>query len=114
MKQRYRITPQGRGPLSDAEIARHQDARRLVYNYQRAKGLLHRKPLYKDRRAFLALLIIVLLAILLAEVSEKEKKDQEAPPVPEQVSPSGPVSEAPDAGSNRGSTSSRPSSGRAG
>jgi hypothetical protein len=29
--------------------------------------LLHRKPIYKDRRAFLVILIIVLLAWLLSE-----------------------------------------------
>ena len=71
MKQRYRITPQGGPRLSDAEIARHKDARRLLYNYHRAVAR-PRKPLYKDPKAFIALLIIVLLAIFVSEVVEKE------------------------------------------
>ncbi|TXI82764.1 MAG: hypothetical protein E6Q44_00990 [Flavobacteriales bacterium] len=68
MKRSYRIAPEGGGTQpSDAEIARYMDATRLKYNYARAKELLHRKPIYKDRRAFLVILIIVLLAWLLSE-----------------------------------------------
>ncbi|MBS1583175.1 MAG: hypothetical protein JST66_13335 [Bacteroidetes bacterium] len=80
MKQRYRITPEGRERLSDADIARHRDTRRLLYNYQRAAAQLHRKPLYKDRRAFIALVIIVLLAIFIAEVVEEERRARPDPP----------------------------------
>ena len=74
MKQRYRITPEGGERLSDADIAKHRDTKRLLYNYQRAAAQLHRKPLYKDKRAFIALLIIVLLSIFIAEVVEEERK----------------------------------------
>lgn len=84
MKQRYHITPEGRAPLSDADIAKHRDVRKVMYNYQRAQHLLHRKPIYKDRRAFFALLLIVLLAVLLAEANKKDDRpedgtEQEAP-----------------------------------
>lgn len=83
MKHRYRISPQGRGPEpSDAELARYRDSRRLLHNYQRARDLLHRKPLYRDPKAFLALLLIVLLAILIAESMERKPADQRAPQAP--------------------------------
>lgn len=59
--------------MSDAEIARHKDPKRLFFNYHRATKPLYKKPLYKDPRAFIALLIIVLLAIFIADVVEKEK-----------------------------------------
>ncbi len=49
------------------------DAARLKYNYARAKELLHSKPIYKDRRAFLVILIIVLLAWLLSEGDRKPR-----------------------------------------
>lgn len=68
MKRQYRISPRGAGQQpTDAEIARYKDAARLQYNYSKAKEILHRKPIHKDRRAFLVLVVIVLLAWLLSE-----------------------------------------------
>lgn len=85
MSTRYRISPEGRGPEpGDQELLRYRDSGKLIHNYQRAKHLFHRRPLYKDPKAFAALVIIVLLAILLAEVVEKD-----APP------PENPVEQAP-------------------
>lgn len=80
MSPRYRISPQGRPALSDAEINAHKDAKRLFYNYHKAVKPLYKKPLYKDPRTFLALLLIVLIAIL---VSEADKKKDRPQPVPE-------------------------------
>jgi hypothetical protein len=68
MSRRYRISPEGRPPLTDAEVARHADAERLLYNYHKAVKPLYKRPLYKDPRTFIALLILVLLAILIGEV----------------------------------------------
>ena len=62
MSTRYRISPEGRGPLSDSEVARHADAARLLYNYHRAT-----RPLYKNPKVFIALVILVLLALLVSE-----------------------------------------------
>jgi hypothetical protein len=80
MKRTYRISPQARPALTDAEIARYRDPKRLLYNYQKASRMLHGKPLYKDPKAFLAILLIVLLAWFIAEVVEKKK----VPPTPPQ------------------------------
>jgi hypothetical protein len=86
MKSRYRISPEGRPPEpTDAEIARYRDPKRLLYNYQRATHLMHRKPLYKDPKAFMALLLIVLLAWFIAEVLDKE--EEPAPATTEQPAP---------------------------
>jgi hypothetical protein len=85
MSRRYRISPQGPPPLTDAEIAKHKDARRLIYNYHRATKPLYKRPLYKDPKAFVALLIIVLLAILLAEAVEQDNVEE--PPKTEQQRP---------------------------
>lgn len=72
MSPRYRITAQGRPPEpTEAEIARYRDPKRLLYNYHRARRRWHRRPLYKDPRSFLVLLIIVLIAWLLSEAAEK-------------------------------------------
>jgi hypothetical protein len=62
----------------DAEISKYKDFGKLVHNYQRATKPLYHKPLYKQPKVFIFLVMIVLLAILLAKVSEKEQK-QPAP-----------------------------------
>lgn len=81
MKKNYRITPEGaQGGLTDAEIARHRDPKKLLYNYQRARTMLHRKPLYKDPKAFLVLLLIVLVTILVVEA--RKEQQQQGPPSP--------------------------------
>lgn len=83
MKQKYRISPKGQGPEpTDAELMRYRDNGRLLYNYQRAVGRLHRKPLYKDPKSFVVLLLIVLMAVLLAELSDR--KSAEPSPADEQ------------------------------
>lgn len=80
MKHRYRITREGRGPEpTDAELLRYRDSGKLLHNYQRARDLLHRRPLYKDPKSFLVLLLIVLLAWLISETSEKQTAPEQAP-----------------------------------
>lgn len=75
MKRCYRITPGGRGaPLTDAEIARYRSSDRLLYNYHRAVRRPGR-PLYRDPRSFITLLLILLLAWLLAEAGDVRKPD---------------------------------------
>ncbi len=73
MNTRYRISPQGRGVLNERQIDAHRDPKRLLFNYHRAVAR-PKRPLYKDPRSFIALLIIVLLAILITEVVEKERE----------------------------------------
>jgi hypothetical protein len=86
MKRRYHITP---GPTkegpSDAEIARYRDPKKLLYNYHKAVQR-PQVPIYKDPKAFLALLLIVLLAWFLSEVIEAPL---EPGPANEQVQPKG-------------------------
>jgi hypothetical protein len=68
MKAHYRISSKQSGaPPTDSELARFRDPERLLHNYHRA---VHRPkvPLYRDPKAFLALLLIVLLAWFLSEV----------------------------------------------
>lgn len=71
--------------MTDAEITKYRDPKKLLYNYQRAKLLLHKKPLYKDPKSFLVLILIVALAIFIAEVVERdrskgiEEREQQVP-----------------------------------
>lgn len=87
MRTRYRITPEGRSSEpSEQELARYRDPKRLVYNYQIARDRFHKKPLYKDPKAFLALLLIILVTLMIAEAAEKERAQQQSHPE-EQVQP---------------------------
>lgn len=87
MRTRYRISHEGRpAEPTDEELARFRDTKRLQYNYQRAARSLHRRPLYRDPKAFLALLLIVLLAWFLSEVVEAPS---EVGPAQEQIHPQG-------------------------
>ncbi|MFZ1692864.1 MAG: hypothetical protein WAT74_06700 [Flavobacteriales bacterium] len=70
MKPRFRISPKGTGKEpSDAELLRYRDSGKLLYNYQHARNLLHKRPLYRDPKAFVVLLIIALLAWLLSQAA---------------------------------------------
>lgn len=58
---------------TDQDLSRYKDMGRLLYSYQKATRPLYKRPLYKDPRAFLAILLIVLLAVLISEAMEKER-----------------------------------------
>lgn len=76
MKKRYTISPKQRQEPTDAEIAKYRDPKKLVYNYQKAQQLLHKKPIYKDPKAFLVLLLIVLLAYFLSERTGRTESNE--------------------------------------
>ena len=67
--------------LSDEKINKHKDFKKLMYNYQQATRPLYKTPIYKDKKVFLALLLILLLTYLITEFSDKKeekKKEQES------------------------------------
>lgn len=77
MRKVYRIRDQA--PPSEAETLRYRDFGKLVYQHERMTRPMYRKPLYKDRRSFLVILLIVLLAVLIAIETEK-KEPARVPP----------------------------------
>ena len=85
MSPRYHISPKGPQKLTDAEIGAHKDGRGLYYNYHKAVKPLYKKPLYRDPRTFVALLIIVLLAILVSEVALKEEQEKKPSATPQRT-----------------------------
>lgn len=81
MKKHYRIER----PLvpTEAEVARYRDFGRLLHNYQRMTRPLYRRPLHRDPKTFLVILIIVLMAILVSEAVDRERRMRTAPSAPE-------------------------------
>ena len=73
--------------LPDDRINKHKDFKKLMYNYQIATKPLYKTPLHKRKfsRVFIILLLILLVMFLLIEVAEKEEKEQNVPPVNEQI-----------------------------
>jgi len=84
MKPQYRISPKGSGPApTDAEIERYRDPKRLIYNYHKAV-MRSKRPLYRDPKAFIVLVLIVLLALYLSGPSHRDKAHQRPSTIPEQ------------------------------
>ncbi len=78
MRRTYRIVS-GRERPTDEEIARFKDHARLQANYDRALRMIHRRPIYKDPRAFLAILMIVLITWLIMEAREERALPPDPP-----------------------------------
>lgn len=81
MKKRKKIDLKYRkdgSSLSDAQINKHKNFNKLMYEYQRGTTPLYKTPLYKNKKVFLIILLILLILFVIAEVMEKEEKP--APP----------------------------------
>jgi len=76
--KKYRLDKEHK-ELSNKDVLRYKSFGKLVYNYQIATRPLYKKPLYKDPKMFITLVIIILLAIWVAEESNKEKDQQKEP-----------------------------------
>ncbi len=63
----------------DAEISKYKDFGKLIHNYQRATKPLYHKPLYKQPKVFIFLVMIVLLALLIAHLAEEEEHEKPVP-----------------------------------
>jgi hypothetical protein len=74
---------------SDEEIDKHKDFKRLRANYQEVTKPIYKTPLYKNKKVFLALILIVMVAFLIAEFLE-EKRNKDKIPAPKAL-PEAPI-----------------------
>ena len=86
MKRRYHISPEGRPRPTEKEIERLKDPKRLLYNYDKAVRR-PKVPIYKDPKAFITLLLIVLLAWFIAESTGPRKEEPASPVTTEELLP---------------------------
>ncbi len=84
MERRYRIRPAGEKEPDEEQIARYKDHARLQANYNKLLHAVHRRPIYKDPKAFAIILLIVLITWLIIEARDK---DVEGPARDEQIAP---------------------------
>ena len=54
--------------LSDEQINKHKDFKKLVYNYQLATKPLYKTPLYKNKKVFFVILLFLLLLFIIIEI----------------------------------------------
>jgi hypothetical protein len=55
--------------LSDQQIDKHKNFKRLIHEYQIATTPLYKTPLYKNKRAFLVILLLILLVYIIMEMT---------------------------------------------
>ena len=65
---------------SKEEIDQHRDFGQVLTNYEETLSRLHKKPLYKDPRAFLVLVVFLLLLYLLLKAGTPEAHHHDSTP----------------------------------
>ena len=71
---KFNIDPR---PPKEEKIAQHRDFGRVMHNYQRMTNPLYRTPLYRYRKVFLGLLLVLVVAFIVTEYGEEDKRDQQ-------------------------------------
>ncbi len=84
----------GKNRPDPEKIRKHKDFGRLMNDYEKATKPLYKRLLYRDKRGFLAVLLIILAIVLIIEFMD-ESDDQKKTPVPKQDSIENPVSKTP-------------------
>jgi hypothetical protein len=75
MAKKYKIEKgQPKQPDPD-KMNKSQDFGKLVYNYEKAVKPLYKKPLYKDPKTFLMILLILLIIWLISSYGDEEMDD---------------------------------------
>ena len=71
----YEIEKEPKQPeLRDEDITKYKDFGKFTANYEQTLKRLHKRPLYKDPKAFLALVLIVVIAWLVWEAIVEERE----------------------------------------
>jgi hypothetical protein len=73
---KFNIDP--KDPRED-QIARHKDFGKVMQNYQRMTHPLYRTPLYRYRKIFIAVLLALLVAFLVAEFGDGRDDEKKKP-----------------------------------
>lgn len=70
---KFNIDPR---PPKEEKIAEHRDFGRVMHNYKRMTNPLYRTPLYRYRKVFLSLLLVLVVAWLISEYGDEQEKER--------------------------------------
>lgn len=71
---KFNIDPR---PPKEEKIAQHRDFGRVMHNYKRMTNPLYRTPLYRYRKVFLSLLLVLVVAWLISEYGDEHEQMRE-------------------------------------
>jgi hypothetical protein len=71
---KFNIDP---APPKEEKIAEHRNFGEVLHNYQRMTNPLYKTPLYRYRRVFLSLVLVLVVAWLISEYGNDERMEQE-------------------------------------
>lgn len=71
---KFNIDP---APPKEEKIAEHRNFGNVLHNYQRMTNPLYKTPLYRYRRVFLSLVLVLVVAWLISEYGNDERMEQE-------------------------------------
>lgn len=69
---KFNIDPR---PPKEEKIAQHRDFGKVMHNYQRMTNPLYRTPLYRYRKIFLGVLLVLVVAFIVSEYGDDHKKE---------------------------------------
>jgi len=69
---KFNIDPR---PPKEEKIAEHRDFGKVMHNYKRMTNPLYRTPLYRYRKIFLGLLLVLVVAFIVSEYGEEHEQE---------------------------------------
>jgi hypothetical protein len=71
---KFNIDPK---PPKEEKIAEHRNFGHVLHNYQRMTNPLYKTPLYRYRKVFLSLILVLVVAWLIAEYGNEETMEKQ-------------------------------------
>lgn len=71
---KFNIDPR---PPKEEKIAQHRNFGRVMHNYKRMTNPLYATPLYRYRKVFLSLLLVLVVAWLISEYGDEHEREMQ-------------------------------------
>lgn len=65
--RKYKLSNKEQEKVSDEEASKYKDFGKIVTNYNQVLDRIHKKPFYKNPRAFLLLVLVVMVTLVVVD-----------------------------------------------